>query len=170
MENNQIRISKWAELKEFFKDRIVTPLDHPEYILYFLIIVVGFGAISIWYTIYTESQKCVFSEGNLIISIASFAIAIMASGSIELMFAENKVIKTTLFLTTLGLIATGLILFFVCIRINHYFLAVLFALGALFIWWIANAENANLTKNFFVEQSEESEKLNNSLDQYDENA
>lgn len=170
MGSDQIKISKWFELKEFFKERIITPLNHPEYILYLLIIVIGFGAMSIWYTLYSEYQKCIFSNENIIISIASFAITIMASGSIELMFAENKAIKTSLFFTTLGLIVVGLILFFVCIKTNRYFLTILFALGALFIWWIANAENANLTKDYFVEQSEESQKLGNSLNQYGENA
>jgi hypothetical protein len=170
MENSQTKISKWIELKDFYKDRIISPLDHPEYILYFILIVIGFGAISIWYTIYTESMNDVFNHKNLINSIASFSVAIMASGSIELMFAETKAIKITLFFTTLALIIIGFLLFFTCVCTDQYLLTILFALGSLFIWWIANAANANLTKDYFVEQSEESEKLNHSLDKYNEPA
>ena len=167
----EIKISKWEELGLFFKSRFSTPAEHPEYILYFFLIVIGFGAMGVWTSIYVESQNAIFNHHDLIANISSFSIAIMATGSIELMFIKNEVIGTSLFFITLILIVIGVIAFLVSMSIDDlcaYYVAIPVALLALLVWWIANAENANLTKNFFKEQSNATKKFNESLDKYDE--
>jgi amino acid transporter len=117
-----------------------------------------------------ETENALLYHKDVIASISSFSVAILAAGSIELMFTKNDVLKITLFLITLTLIAIGLLGFYFSLKINNphaYFVAIPIALFALFVWWIANAENANLTKNFFKEQSKTSQELNKSLDQYE---
>lgn len=170
MENSpQEIISKWLELKLFFKNRIITPLDHPEFIIYFFFIIMGFGGIGIWFCIYDESSKNVFSHLNVISNILSFSVAIVATGSIELMFVENKILKNPLLLISVIIISLSTLFYLVLINKDNplnYFFAIPLALFSLFVWWIANAENSNLTKNYFIEQSEESKKFNESLDDY----
>jgi hypothetical protein len=167
----KIKISKWEELRFFFSERIKTPIDHPEYILYFVVVVIGLGAIGIWSSLSRETENVLLYHADVIASISSFSVAILAAGSIELMFSKNEVIKITLFLITLTLIAIGILGFYFSLKINNefaYFVAIPVTLFALLVWWIANAENANLTKNFFKEQSKASQDLNESLNQYEE--
>lgn len=171
MENspNQ-KVSKWNELYLFFSERFNSPIEHPEYILYFIIIIIGLGGISIWTSLFVEYHEFIFNNKNVIGNLLSFSVAILATGSIEMMFVENKYIKNTLFLISLGVIIISCLLylfFFNCNSYNGYIIAIPLYLFSLYIWWIANADNANLTKNFFVEQSEASKILNNSLEDYE---
>lgn len=162
-------ISKWLELKLFFNKRIITPFDHPEFIFYFLLVIIGFGGIGIWYSIYYEVSKVIFLHSNIIGNILSFSVAIIAAGSLELMFVENKAIKNPLLLISLIIIVLITILFFVFINLNNplnYFFVIPIGMFSLFVWWIGNAENSNLTRNYFKVHSDESKKLNKSLDSY----
>lgn len=165
------KISKWIELKDYFIDRLKSPLEHPEYIIYFVLIVIGAGGISIWTGLSERLQTGPQSDIMLIKNIAAFSVAIIASGAIELFFTNRESIRTTLFLISVLLIVVGVSSYFwsnAAIDNNGYFIAVPFSIFSLLIWWISNAENANLTENFFRQQSEESDKLNSSLNQYDE--
>jgi hypothetical protein len=162
-------ISKWLELKLFFNKRIKTPIEHPEFIFYFILVIIGFGGIGIWYSIYFELSKEICVHSNILGNILSFSIAIIAAGSLELMFVENKAIKNPLLLISLIIIVLAITLFFVFINLNNplnYFFVIPIGLLSLFVWWIGNAENSNLTRNYFKDQSDESKKLNQSLDNY----
>lgn len=164
------KISKWNELLIFFKNRFTSPLDHPEYVLYFIFVIIGFGATGIWSSLHSEYYSKVYSHSNVISNLLSFGVAIISTGSIELMFVENKIIKLPLFLISVGIIFISCVIFISTININDsiiYFIAVPFVLFSLYIWWIANADNANLTKNFFIEQSKVSKKLSDSLEDYE---
>ena len=164
------KISKWEELKVFFKNRFTSPIEHPEYVFYFIIVIIGFGAIGVWSSLYVEYYNKVYNHSNVISNLLSFSVAIIATGSIELMFVENKFIRKTLFLISVFIIFTSCILFLLSMKINSsngYWIAIPFSLFSLYIWWIANADNANLTKNFFVEQSDASKILNSSLEDYE---
>lgn len=171
LEKKKRKISKWNELRLYFSGRTTSPFDHPEFILYFILVIVGFGAIGVWSSFLGHEKGSVFNHTNLINNIASFSIAIIAGGSIELMFTENKYIKNTLSFITLSIIAISVVSFMVLFNTNNlylYFLAIPFGIISLYIWWIANADNANLTKNFFIEQSEKSSNLSKSLDDYND--
>jgi hypothetical protein len=164
-------ISKWNELKLYFDGRNKSPLEHPEFIFYFILVIFGFGAIGVWSSFLSPNKDSAFDHANLINNIASFSVAIIAAGSIELMFTENKIIKNTLSFITLSIIAISAVFFMILFNTKNlylYFLAIPFGLISLYIWWIANADNANLTRNFFVDQSEKSSSLSNSLNDYDE--
>lgn len=169
-ETTGIKVSKWNELKAFFLTRLKSPLEHPEYILYFLAIVIGAGGVGIWVGI---AERLEIGEGHdilIIQSISAFSVAVIATGSIELFFVNNKYIKTTLFIISFCFIALSIVSYLISTKMTGntgYYLAIPTCLLALLIWWVANADNANLTKNFFKSQSEESKKLNESLNEYD---
>ena len=164
------KISKWKELNTFFKKRRKSPLDHPEFLIYFVLVIFGFGAIGIWSSLYIENYENVYNHSNIVHNIASFAIAIISAGSIELMFVENKYIKNPLFLISISTIIASVFIFFATLKIGGpmaYLLAIPFGIFSLYIWWIANAENANLTKNYFNEQSNTVEGLMNNVNDYE---
>lgn len=168
--NVPIKISKWEKLKEFLDNRITTPLEHPEFIIYFLFVIIGFGGFGLWISLYIEFNTEVFNHKNIILSIGSYFVALMATGSIELIFIKEESIKRILFLSTMFLIALSSIIFLICMNSSTgwgYFLSLLFLVFSLFIWWIANAENTNLTENFFIEQSEKSKELDDSLNTFE---
>lgn len=170
IENQTNKISKWRELWGFFKQRTKSPFQHPEYVFYFLVVIIGFGAIGIWTALYTESSNSAYSHLNVINNLVSYAVAIIATGSIELVFIQNKIIKHTIFIISIGILAFSGLIFFFSINNNNiyaYWLAIPFSLFALFVWWIANAENANLTIDFWDKQSNSSKKLNKSLEDYE---
>lgn len=171
LKGNKEKISKWNELKEYFTERTKSPIEHPEFIFYFILIIFGFGAIGVWSSFFTPDKDSVFNHSNLINNIASFSVAMIAACSIELMFVENKVIKSTLSFITIGIIAISIVFFIILFNTENlysYYLAIPFGIGSLYIWWVSNADNANLTKNFFVEQSEKSSDLSKTLDDYNE--
>jgi len=87
MENspNQ-KVSKWNELYLFFSERFNSPIEHPEYILYFIIIIIGLGGISIWTSLFVEYHEFIFNNKNVIGNLLTFSVAILATGSIEMMF------------------------------------------------------------------------------------
>lgn len=159
-----IEINKWLELKLFFNERLRQPLDHPEFIIYFILIVFGFGALGVWSSIYFESNATVFSHKQIIENIAAFSIAIIASGSIELTFTNRKCLEKIFILIALTILIISVFLFAYLVNgSDNYFVAILFGIFSLLIWWIANAENTNLTQNFFSSQSEKSRELGRSL-------
>lgn len=172
MENSpKEKISKWLELKLFFSNRIVTPICHPEFIIYFILIIIGFGGIGIWFCIYDEYSKNIFNHLNVMSNMLSFSVAIVAAGSIELMFVDNKILKSPLLLISVGIIILSSLCYLMLINHNdplYYLFVIPLAFFSLFIWWIANAENSNLTKDYFIEQSNESKKFNLSLDDYEQ--
>jgi len=48
------KINKWKLFGEFLLKRIKKPINHPEFIIYFLLIIVGFGSIGIFCSIFSE--------------------------------------------------------------------------------------------------------------------
>ncbi|WP_282085281.1 hypothetical protein [Aquimarina algiphila] len=169
-ETTEDKVSKWSELKDFFLVRLSSPLEHPEYILYFLAIVIGAGGIGIWVGIAERFDIGEAHDTLIIQSISAFSVAVIATGSIELFFVKNKYIKTTLFIISFCFIALSIVSYLISTKMsgsNGYYLAVPTCILALLVWWIANADNSNLTENFFRRQSEESKKLNESLNEYD---
>jgi len=165
-------IDKWKELKIFIRDRFFKPFHHPEFVLYFLVIIVGLGAIGVWHTIYVENLKEVIDHSNIIENIASFSVAIIATATIELLFTDKLVIKKPLTVISVGIISLAIITFLLVAvpeRNSYwYFAAIPFMIFSLIAWWIANADNQGLTQSFFDEQSDQSIEFAQSVRDYDE--
>jgi len=173
MQNSEIEtISKWKELGIFIKSRIKIPFAHPEFLGYFILVIIGFGAIGIWACFLNSNIGEDFNHGNMLVNLSTFSVAIIATGSIELMFVKDEVLKyPLLFISLTSIIITAaffLIVFYNADNNFMYFIAVPLVVFSLLTWWIANGDNVNLTKNFFREQSQSSKDLSNSLNDYDE--
>ena len=53
-------LSKWKYLRNFLLDRLKSPARHPEFILYFILIIIGFGSIGV----YISQLSKIFFKGN----------------------------------------------------------------------------------------------------------
>lgn len=165
----KVEISKWVELFQFFSRRCTLPFQHPEFILYFFLVVIGFGASGIWAGLVIENNKETFDHLSMVLSISSYAVALLSTGSVELMFNDDKVTRRPLMLISISLIALSLLALLLCLTTSTtwgYSISTLFAIVALVVWWIANAENASLTKAYYQEQSDKTKELNEELDEY----
>lgn len=140
--------NKWKKLAEFFYHRLKRPLKHPEFILYFLLVIVGIGAIGIYTAILGEeipSNK----KDYVISNMASYFLAIIATGSVELIFIQEVNIKRSILLVSIAAIFINTFLFFLSIKFSSFWFATPGLIIAVLIWWIANAENTNIIESTF---------------------
>ena len=139
---------KWVLLGKFLNTRLKKPLNHPEFIFYFILVIIGVGAIGIYTSVFGESLPD--TKNKFIISnMASYFLAIIATGTVELIFIQEKNIKRAILLLSVGAIFLNTFLFFLCIHYATYWLAAPGLLIALIVWWIANAENANIIEGTY---------------------
>jgi hypothetical protein len=171
--NEKENDAKWIELGNFIYKRLKEPLRHPEFIFYFLFVVICIGACEIWSSIYIENQATLINHKNIIVHIICYSIAIISSGAIELFFIESEnyprkpIVPITIFLFLVCIVF--FFLSFIVIEEWGYIFGALSVIFSLIIWWIGNAENSNLTdKSFFSLQSDKSKELSKALDGYEE--
>lgn len=140
--------NKWILLGQFLVFRVRKPLKHPEYFFYFILVIIGFGAIGIYAAIFSE--KIPDNRNDFIIAnIASYFLAIIATGTVELIFIEEKKIKRSILLLSIAVIFLNTILFFLSTKYSSFWFASFGLLIALTVWWIANAENTNIIDETF---------------------
>lgn len=154
--------NKWKLLGQFLALRIKKPLRHPEYIIYFGLVIIGFGAIGIYAAIFSE--KIPGTRNDFIISnIASYFLAIIATGTVELIFIEEKKIKRSILLLSIAVICFNTVLFFISTTYSSYWFASFGLLIALTVWWIANAENPNIIEKTYNDEVRKEARNNHGL-------
>jgi hypothetical protein len=165
--DNKEGISKWKNLRDFISRRTLRPFSHPEFIGYFILVIIMIGGIGVWSNLLIEDSPVSISK-----NLNAYSLAIISAGSIELIFTNNKVLKKTLTIISIGVLVVYIGLYFILTDDNLIMLSLstLLSIFALYIWWIANAENTNLTENFFIENSNISKDLADSLSKIDEDA
>lgn len=154
--------SKWKLLKIEFKTRISSPFKHPEFIIYFLVVICIIGIAGPLLTIYLERDLMHngtnhhFSNKHVILSIASYFIALLTSSAVDLILSSKSLVDQSQMLRkswimigigsiVIGIIFMGLSLATSEICILGYVISVIGLLFSWFIWWITNAANPNLT-------------------------
>lgn len=140
--------NKWSQLGTFLKNRLKEPFKHPEFVLYFVIIIGGFGAIGIYSAIFCKNLPTNRND-FVIANIASYFLAVIATGSVELIFLQKSNIKRAIFLLSIGAISINTLLFFLSTQLTSFLAASIGLFIALTVWWIANAENTNIIEPTF---------------------
>jgi len=162
------KTSKWTLLGEFFSRRFKEPMNHPEFIIYFISITIGVGAIDVWSILYLENHPVLNDTHlHLRISIMGYSLALISTGAVDLIFNSENIIKKVIQLIAFSSMMIGGAIFILCYLMTSnwgIFISIAWALISLTIWWIANGENANLT-NYADDISESSKRLNDSLTQ-----
>ena len=161
-------ISKWKLLKEYFQEQFQSPLKHPEFIIYFLIVIVGVGAIGIWTTVYIENKiSTTPNNWNIVLSIIGYALPIISTGAVDLIFTQEKYIKNSIRLIGFSSVLVVITLFIICFTCKAelgIYMSILGVVLSWSIWWIANAGNANLNDNsYFEDRSNDVKKLGEGL-------
>jgi glucan phosphoethanolaminetransferase (alkaline phosphatase superfamily) len=163
----EFEVSKWELLREFFIERLKNPLAHPEFFGYLFVVVIGFGGFGVWFEIYDQNQENTFNHIELSKALIGFSVAIVTAGCIELMFVKSAKIKNSLFFLSFIMIIVMVVSYFIVREFNSckvYWLSIPISLVAIFTWWIGNGRNSNLTDDFFDDQSEETKRLTNIIE------
>lgn len=147
----------WKSLNEEIIRRIKKPLSHPEFILYFIFIITLTGMIGVFTTVEAEIKLSVFSYRNLMISISTYSVALISSATADLILTKQETSERSLKLIGISSILLVLGLFWFGLSfLNGPFLLIPAIVGlilTLFIWWIANADNKNLTNDINPENA-----------------
>jgi hypothetical protein len=139
-------VNGWRELWLQLVDRTKRPFSHVVFVLYFFIGVVAFGALGVWFEIVRWINEPESGPAAVLTALETFFPALVGSTSLQVIFEENSNKRMRAFAVSylVVFVALVIILMFVS-RIPTevaFGLAVLSAVGALWVWWIANANNA----------------------------
>jgi len=103
--------------------------------------------------------------------MSSYFLAIVSTGAVELLFIEEKIIKNAIRLLAISFLALCILFLFIAFKVGITSAFIISGLGivlAWFVWWIANAENANLCDDsLFTKMSSNSKYLDKSLESYE---
>lgn len=139
---------KWQLLGNFLGKRLIKPIKHPEFVFYFFLVVIGIGGIGIFTSVFSKELPDMRKE-FIISNISSYFLAIIATGTVELIFIQEKIIKRAILLLSVGAIFINALLYFLSNRYTTYWFAIPGLFLALLVWWIANAENKNIIETTF---------------------
>ena len=143
--------NKWKLLGVFLLNRLKNPIKHPEYFIYFILVIVGVGAIGVYSAIIKGSipdNKMDFIIANM----ASYFLAIVATGSVELVLSNEKYIGRAIRLLAMFAVLINIALYFTSVAFSSVYISLTGVIIALLVWWIANAENTNIIEKSFDSQ------------------
>lgn len=141
-----VESDKWINWKGFRSQlvkRVREPIQYPGFFIYFLIVLVIMGGLGVWITLF----RLLFSEGSqdwelFSSSLSTYALPIMAAAFGDLILAERPIRSVQIF--AYGIAILGAICAVVGMVNNIPYVCVFGVILALFLWWFANSENANL--------------------------
>jgi hypothetical protein len=141
----------WQEFFEILKERISKPCNHPTFVMYFIGIIIIAGGFGLTDPLIRHLLGGSVSN-QLIHSLVSasytYFVAIAATAAVDLILSyhKRKFLLMFFLLYSLAIYACA-ILAAICLTNHPTFASILSAIGyiaALLLWWIGNAENANL--------------------------
>ena len=150
--SQKVDYQKWYDLRNQIIERAKKPSGHPEFILYFIFIIIGIGLAGVFIAIEIEIRKTfvgydAITHSNITMSFATYFIALLTSASADLILSSNEENRS---FKILGVCAVlfGVGLFWLTQVLDEewsYIPALSGSILALAAWWLANAENPNLT-------------------------
>lgn len=150
--SQMVDYQKWYDLRNLIIERAKKPTGHPEFILYFIFIIIGIGLAGVFIAIEIEIRKTfagyeTITHSNITMSFATYFIALLTSASADLILSSNEENRS---FKIVGVCAVlfGVGLFWLTQVLDEkwsYAPALLGSILALAAWWLANAENPNLT-------------------------
>lgn len=147
----------WREFRETLKERIHAPRKHPTFVMYFIGIIILFGGFSWWLEPVISSVLL----GNwpeiewvrLISGCYAYFVAIAATAAVDLILSLNQQKSLRMFFVV-GVLCVFICAFFAAIAGTvmgntkvAVWPSVIGYILALFLWWVGNANNANLLES-----------------------
>lgn len=138
----------WKNFIDEIKERFISPFKYPQYVGYFIFCILLIGATGVYITIW---DFFVNNGDGLDISkeMGTYLIAILGTSILDLNLSREIKNKDSFFIYSLIILLIGVITVFLIVRIDTIFSFILAFIGVLlawFIWWFANADNLNLTR------------------------
>lgn len=139
--------SHWLELGRELWKRTTGGLRHPSYVIFFVVAIVGIGAVGFWIEVYVWwFAKPAISTTSIRTAMVAFVPAFMASTSMQLIWAESH--QRSLRAMSILLLVTCLVGLSVCRTLpvdNEWaiYAGIFSCVIAVWTWWIANANQAD---------------------------
>jgi hypothetical protein len=143
------RLSKlhWPALGRELSQRTTQPISHPSFVIFFIVVIFGVVPTGFWielYSYYASGQK---SAATLRTSFISVVPAFVAATTLQLIWAENE--KRSLRAFSIFALSTCMLGLVFCASeaISNnvaLFWGSVSAVIALWMWWIANANQREL--------------------------
>lgn len=159
---NKIRYAEssteFGLMADFLKERTIRPSSSVAYWLYLLLIVFLVGISGSLISAF-PSYKDGFDMNSTSLSLIGYAVVLLCSSSIELIFidfkeTENKyeTIKKGIVMLGIGLvllsIILGLITYYISTDSLKFFISILACLIAIYFWWITNVTSSSVLEPF----------------------
>jgi hypothetical protein len=141
----------YRELRDEVVDRTVRPGRHPSFVFFFIIAVLGFSALGVWLElvayIYT-GQKVLHPNPTdpLRTAILTFFPAVAGTAAMQLIWAETSkhFRSAAFFLLVLFFVVALLISPAYITNASAIVVGTLASVLSMWVWWIANAKQADL--------------------------
>ena len=150
MDREDDTVNHWQEFRVTLKERLRGPCRHPTFVMYFvgiIVVVGGFGLlepiVSCW--VFGTLKPDAFPQA-LERATYTYFIAIAATAAVDLVLSYRQRKSLLMFFVLCSL--TVLLCAFLAASLGNPGVAkypsILGYVLALFLWWVGNAENANL--------------------------
>lgn len=136
-------------------ERFKTPWENIAFKSYFFWIVIGFGGIGIWLTIYEELNKSNADFTIISKCIATTFVAIIAGSLVDLNLSFNIKNIPSLIINSLAFIAVSILLLVLSFCVKGGLSLIPAILGyslALLIWVLANSDNDKMSDDGYFQQ------------------
>lgn len=175
--NSQKPKGLYREIIDEFKDRTFKPAHHPSFVMFFIFAVMGLGALGIWVElyayIYPELGKFAPQETDALrTAVLTFFPAVAGTAAMQLIWAEStKHFRSAAFSVLCIFLVVALVISPTRIsNCSALVIGLLASVFSLWVWWIANAKQAELLDEINasapVGGDDVKVKLSGSLDDY----
>ncbi|WP_146256752.1 hypothetical protein [Stenotrophomonas maltophilia] len=150
--------SDWQFFRDLSKEavsRTILPSRHPSFISFFIIAVLGFGALGVWIEVYalffpeavTSTNAAQGSSlSSIRVAILTFFSAIAGTSAMQLFWAEDlKHYRSASFLLLVLPVSAAIVT--APSRFPNWLalaIGIIISIASMWIWWIANAKNPDL--------------------------
>lgn len=129
-----------AELKR----RFLTPIGQVSFLTYFIVAIVGFGALGIWVEVARAAASTQFEPDGLLTAIYTYFPAIAAGAALQMQMDARK--EHLQYLRSFCVLSWFLIFLFAIPFMNGskaFFWGIVGVVASLLLWWVANGVNSS---------------------------
>lgn len=146
----------WTPWKAFLSDlwlRVYAPVGQPTLIFYFVAITVAVGGIGVWISLPGVLISCPSPTNQIsfLNSLSTYLLAVLAAAFADFILGVRKKRSSmqmfAMFVFTIGTLAAVISRFITSTNMSYArSAAIVAAVLAFFLWWIANADNIRLSE------------------------
>ncbi|KFF11185.1 hypothetical protein [Flavobacterium hydatis] len=148
-------------------ERFKAPWKNSAFNYYFYWIIIGFGGIGIWLTIYEESNKSNLDVTVISKCIATTAIAIISASLVDLNLSFNLKNVPSLIINSIAFFGISIFLLILSFNVTGSYSLIAAVPGyliALLIWVLANSDNGKLSdESYFNQMTDKVKEMKNAV-------